>query len=189
MIPGRPVFYPQPPQRDFDGEEKDLRADIALNERLVDSLLRILPAFVTESGVQRMGNEGITILLLNFRNTLRDWMCLGLEQNLADLQVHRANPAPMYRQPKPTPEQWATAQINVQRMEEAVEAMNNLADKEAHAFAGPIALMRPMIEIQLDAAWQHLEYIRSAMEEPEVDGSQTPEVSNEPASGEAIESE
>jgi hypothetical protein len=187
MIPG-PILmkgFPAPAARDFDAEEENLKADIALNERFAKSIWRILPAFVTESAIQRMGGiEGIATVFEEFHQTFRDWMCLGLEFDLQQLRQQRTRPPQTWKPPKPTIEELASAQMNVQRFEDAIVAMDNLGEKEEYAFGAYVAMMRPILEGNLDQARQALNWIQKRMEEPDMDEASTPAMSNGEQDGE-----
>ena len=169
MIPHRfpGVMYPAPPVRDFDTEEEDLKTEIAGHERLANSIWRILPCFVTDSAVQRMGLENIAHVLADFHRELRAYLCEGFEAQLEGLAEERKRPRQSFRPPKPSDEELVSAQMNVQRMEDAIAAIDNLGEKENYAFGAYVAMMRPILEGNLDQARQSLSWIQQRMEEPE----------------------
>jgi hypothetical protein len=177
-------FPAGPPVRDFDSEEENLKADIALNERFAKSIWRILPAFVTDSAIQRMGGiEGIANVLEEFHRTFRDWMCLGLEAELESLREERARPPQTWKPPKPTIEELASAQMNVQRLEDAIAAMDNLGEKESYAFGAYVAMMRPILEGNVDQARSYLNSMQARMDDVDDEATET-SVSKGQAAGE-----
>jgi len=177
-------MMPGPPVRDFDADEASLKANIALNERLADSIWRILPGFVTDSAIQRMGGiEGIANVLEEFHRTFRDWMCLGLEAELETLREERARPPQTWKPPKPTIEELASAQMNVQRLEDAIAAMDNLGEKESYAFGAYVAMMRPILEGSVDQARSYLNSMQARMDDTDDEAIET-SVSNGPVDGE-----
>jgi hypothetical protein len=126
------------------------------------------------------GPENVAEILGDFHANLRDWFCADVEFHLARLIEQRDNPQSLWKEQKPTIEQLMAAQLNVQRLEEAIEGMETLSEKDNHIFAGATAMMRPMIEMQLDSARQQLTWIQSKMEQSD-EAAQSPMSNVEPA--------
>jgi hypothetical protein len=95
MFPSFPVF-PVPQSPDLDQYENDLRATLARQERFANSIWRLLPAFMPQSAIDRMGLETVATLLDQFHSSFRDYLCEGVEKGLTALAVRRQNPYPSY---------------------------------------------------------------------------------------------
>jgi hypothetical protein len=181
MIPGSAFHFEGPREPDFDTQEREVRDEIAKRERLAKAIWRVLPCFVTQSALDRMGLETVAGLLEDFHTNLRDYFCSDVEFHLGKLLERRKNPERGFP-PKPTDEQLVSAQMSVSRLEDAIAAMDDLGEKEQYAFGAYVAMMRPILEGNLDQARQHLTWIQTAMER--FDEATETSVSNGQADGE-----
>lgn len=176
------VMYTPDGVPDFDLIESAMRKDIATHERLALAIYRALPAFVSESAVQRMTIDSIAELLSEFHGALRDFMCAGLEDRLGMVQQQRNLPMSVFRAPKPTPEDLYNAQKTVERLEESLGGVEQMETTERYGMGAAAAMMRPMIEQQLDYARHSLERIQAAIDAPDEAGQSS--MSNEAQPGE-----
>lgn len=183
MIEGA-EFYPQSP--DFDAQEKHCREAIKLRERLAESTWRVMPCFIHQTAIDRMGLENVGTVLEQFHGALRDFLCEGVEYHLAQMLKQREHGS-SWKPPKPSVEDLMAAQLQVQRLEEAVAAMDQLSEKENYAFGAAMAMMRPLTEVQLDEAKRRLTYIQTRMEESD-EAAESP-MSNAPQPGEVENSD
>jgi hypothetical protein len=185
MIPGPAFHFEGPREPDLDTQEKDAREEIGMREKFAKAIWRVLPCFVTESAISRMGLENVATLLEEFHGALRDHFCKDVEYHLGKLIERRKNPERGFP-PKPTDEQLVSAQMNVSRFEDAIAAMDNLGEKEQYAFGAYVAMMRPILEGNLDQARQHLTWIQTAIErfDEAIDEATESSVSNGQAAGE-----
>jgi hypothetical protein len=163
-------------------DSEQLKAQIQKREALAYAAWILAPAFIPDSAIERMGLDNIHRGLETFRIALRDFLCVELEQRLADLEQ---NPMPIVaevRKMKPPIEMLITAQEQAATLEKNLAKLQNLPD-DTVGIELIEAVMIPQLEMQLASARSYLSSIQRAMEEPD-DEIQNVPMSSKPHPGE-----
>jgi hypothetical protein len=153
-----------------------LREQIKKSEALAYAAWILAPCFIHQSAIDRMGLTNIDKALETFRIALRDFLCIGLEQRLEDLEAHPVPTAAEVRRMKPPIEMLIAAQEQVAALENYILKMRALAS-DTPGFELIEGVMIPQVEMQLASAKSYLTSIQTAMEasdETDVEADQSP---------------
>jgi hypothetical protein len=159
-----------------------LKEQIKKSEALAYAAWVLAPCFIHQSAVDRMGLTNVEKALETFRIALRDFLCIGLEQRLEDLEAHPVPSAAEVRKAKPPIEMLIAAQEQAATLENALSKMRGLAP-DTPGIEIIEAVMIPQLEMQLASSKSYLSSIQSAMEAPD-EADQSP-MSSKPHPDEA----